>query len=47
VIAEGAFGSLRFAISNVPSDENPRTGRIVAMSVIQALRRRRSPLVFG
>jgi aspartate dehydrogenase len=47
VSAEGAFGSLRFAISNEPTDENPRTGRIVAMSVIQALRRRRSPLVFG
>jgi aspartate dehydrogenase len=47
VSADGAFGSLRFAISNIPSDENPRTGRIVAMSVIHALRRRRSPLVFG
>jgi aspartate dehydrogenase len=47
VTAEGAFGSLRFAISNVPSDENPRTGRIVAMSVIHALRRRRSQVVFG
>lgn len=47
VTAEGAFGWLRFTISNVPTDENPRTGRIVAMSVINALRRRRSSLVIG
>jgi aspartate dehydrogenase len=47
VVAEGAFGSLRFEIANVPSDENPRTGRIVAMSVVRALRDRQSGLVVG
>lgn len=34
-------------IENVPSDENPRTGRITAHSVIAALRRLTSPLVVG
>lgn len=46
VVAEGAFGKLRFEIENVPT-ENPRTGRLVAMSVVHALRRRRSPLAIG
>jgi aspartate dehydrogenase len=32
---------------NIPSDENPRTGRIVANSVIAALLRLTSPLVAG
>lgn len=47
VVAEGAFGSLRFEIANVPSDENPRTGRIVAMSVVRALLDRRAALLVG
>lgn len=38
VEAEGAFGSMRFEIRNVPSDDNPKTGRIVAMSIISTLR---------
>jgi len=46
VVAEGAFGSLRFDIENVPTD-NPCTGRLVAMSVVHALRRRASPLRIG
>lgn len=47
VVAEGAFGWLRFEIANVPSAENPRTGRIVAMSVVRALLDRRSSLTVG
>ncbi len=47
VLAEGAFGSLRFEIANVPTEENPRTGRIVAMSVIRALLDRSAALVIG
>ncbi len=44
---EGEFGWLRFEIANVPSDENPRTGRIVAMSVVRALRARSAPFRVG
>lgn len=47
VIVEGAFGRLEVRIENVPSSENPRTGRIVAMSVVRALLDRRERLVIG
>lgn len=38
VEAEGEFGRLRFEIAGYPSADNPKTGRLVAMSVIRALR---------
>jgi len=47
VVAEGAFGTLRFAIENIPSVENPRTGRLVALSIVRALLTRRAPLGMG
>jgi aspartate dehydrogenase len=47
VVAEGAFGKLRFAIENVPTEENPRTGRLVAASIVRTLLRRRAGLVVG
>jgi aspartate dehydrogenase len=47
VVARGAFGELRFEIRNVPTEDNPRTGRLVAMSVLHALRRRQARLVLG
>lgn len=41
--------SARFTMSieNVPSEENPKTGKITALSVIAALRRLTAPLVAG
>jgi aspartate dehydrogenase len=47
VEVEGSFGELRFEIMNVPTEANPRTGRLVAMSVVHALRRRQAWLVLG
>ena len=47
VVAEGAFGTLRFEIEGIPSDENPRTGRLVAMSIVHTLRQRHAPLTIG
>jgi aspartate dehydrogenase len=47
VVAEGAFGKLRFTIENVPTEENPRTGRLVAASIVRTLLRRRARLVVG
>jgi aspartate dehydrogenase len=38
---------LTMTIENVPSPENPRTGRITALSVLAALRRLSAPLVIG
>lgn len=47
VQARGAFGELRLVLQNVPSGENPKTGRVVAMSVLKAVRNRLAPLVIG
>lgn len=47
VVAEGAFGTLRFAIENVPSEANPKTGRLVALSIVQTLLRQGNALVIG
>lgn len=40
-------GEATMTMNNVPSGENPRTGRIVANSVIAALLRLRAPLTAG
>lgn len=47
VEAEGEFGTLRFEIMNVPSADNPKSGSLVAMSIIHQLRQRRGGLVVG
>ncbi len=40
-------GEAAMTMNNIPSPDNPRTGRIVANSVIAALRRLTSPVVIG
>jgi len=47
VIVTSACADFTMTIENVPSDENPRTGKITAHSVIAALSRLTSPLVAG
>ena len=47
VTIESDAGDATMAICNIPSDENPRTGRIVANSVIATLDRMTAPLVAG
>jgi len=47
IAARGAFGSFRFAEDIVPSAENPKTGRLVAMALIKTLRQLRSTMVIG
>ena len=47
VVVEGEFGRFSFQINNIPSDANPRTGRLVAMSVVHSLRRRQARLAIG
>jgi aspartate dehydrogenase len=47
IAARGAFGSFRFAEDVVPSAENPKTGRLVAMALIKTLRQLRSTVVVG
>jgi aspartate dehydrogenase len=47
VTIESDTGEARMQIRNIPSDENPRTGKITANSVIAALKRFESPLISG
>ncbi|HEX7126441.1 MAG TPA: aspartate dehydrogenase [Thermodesulfobacteriota bacterium] len=44
---ESDSATFSMTIANVPSDDNPRTGRITALSVVAALRKLRSPLRVG
>ena len=44
---EARAARFSMTIENVPSDENPRTGRMTPLSVIAALRRLVDPLVAG
>jgi aspartate dehydrogenase len=45
VVSDSA--DLTMTIANIPSVENPRTGRITALSALAALRRLTAPLVVG
>lgn len=47
VEVEGEFGWLKFEIQGIPTEENPRTGRLVAMSVVRQLLLRRAPIMLG
>jgi aspartate dehydrogenase len=38
---------LTMTIANIPSEENPATGKVTALSAIAALRRLTAPLVVG
>jgi aspartate dehydrogenase len=44
---EAAAARLSMQVENVPSDDNPRTGRLTALSVIAALKKLVSPLAIG
>jgi aspartate dehydrogenase len=45
--AEGAFGRFAFTEDVLPSEENRKTGRIVAMALTRTLRQLSSPIVIG
>lgn len=45
VRAAGDFGEMHFSIRNIPSDLNPSTARLAALSIIAAIRRLTAPLV--
>jgi aspartate dehydrogenase len=47
VRARGAFGSFTFVEDILPTESNPKTGRIVGMAVVKAVRQLASPLVIG
>jgi aspartate dehydrogenase len=47
IVVEADSARFELAIENIPSDANPRTGRLVANSVVATLRRLVSPLTIG
>ena len=47
IVVEADSARFEMLIENVPSDENPRTGRITALSALATLRRLAAPLVVG
>ena len=47
VTIQSDSGEATMTINNIPSDENPKTGRITANSVIATLQRLTAPLVAG
>jgi len=47
ILVDSDSTRLELKIENVPTEENPRTGRIVAQSVVAALRRLVDPVVIG
>lgn len=47
IIATGSFGSLKTEIANIPSPANPKTSWVVGLSLLAAIDRYFSPIVFG
>jgi aspartate dehydrogenase len=45
--ARGEFGELRLELKNRPRPENPKTGYLVVMSVIKAIRRLQDRIIVG
>ena len=41
------FGCFRFAEDIIPTAENPKTGRLIAMALVKTVRQLRSTLVVG
>ena len=47
VSARGYFGEFQLTLNNIPTETNPKTGRVTALSIIKTLRNLTSPLVIG
>jgi aspartate dehydrogenase len=47
VVAKGYFGEVRILIQGIPSDVNPKTGRLTALSVVKAIRQLTDPVIVG
>jgi aspartate dehydrogenase len=47
IVVKSDSSDLTMTIENIPSEENPRTGKITALSALAALRRLTAPLVVG
>jgi aspartate dehydrogenase len=47
IVVRSDSADLNMTIENIPSEENPRTGKITALSALATLRRLTAPLVVG
>ncbi len=47
IVARGHFGDIRVNIANVPSDANPKTGRLAILSMLKSIRSLTAPIVVG
>ena len=47
ITVESDSAAFTLTIANIPTDENPKTGKITALSVIAALRKLTSPVTIG
>jgi aspartate dehydrogenase len=47
IVAKGSFGELRVRMQNIPTEANPKTGRLTAMSIVKAVRNLTAPVVVG
>ena len=47
VLVQGAFGKYDFVEDVIPTAENPKTGKLVGMAVVKAVRQLTQPVVVG
>jgi aspartate dehydrogenase len=47
LVARGEFGELKLELKNRPFPENPKTGHLVVMSLIKAIRRQQERMLIG
>ena len=47
VAVDGDFGTVQFRIENIPSDDNPRTGRLTLLSIVAYLKQMVSSVHIG
>jgi len=45
--SRGEFGEVELTLKNIPNPENPKTGRLVVMSLIKAIKRLTDPIIVG
>ena len=43
----GEFGEVKLTLKNIPNPDNPKTGRLVVMSLIKAIGRLTQPIIVG
>jgi aspartate dehydrogenase len=45
--SSGEFGEVKLTLKNIPNPDNPKTGRLAAMSLIKSIARLTQPIIIG